>query len=467
MMTARPQLKVFLQAALADFVLVLVVCAALTFTVSYGFNALPWVRGNIVLDGLACVPMLVALYIGGWSKRSVWVSVAASVLVAVSILVVGAALMPAGVPLFVDGAINDVPENYVEFGFVVIAIPVLVYLLSRRPALCLVLIVAVMLSCGCVQFLYRDWADGLYGLPAFFAALSGSLALLVFQRFRSNARLVDRARWFSFASAAATSALVGVICSAVGLALFLLIINPIGLETPHLKLFQETYKPPVVEYTGIYSTLEVDDPDVKTSTLSSESTTTGENGPGGIAASEEEQDKDDAESTPQGLASVVMSAFSPDNWNETFRNISYRLVVAVALIALLVLAALIALAIALRRSMRRRRLKKLEGESWSYRVEYLTAFIESRLSLLGFEHEPDQTPLEYALANREPMEMFARDTGGVDFLKVTLLCQRSRFGGIDLGEDDYRAVERFYRAFFGNARDFVGKRRWVVLFWRI
>lgn len=34
-------------------------------------------------------------------------------------------------------------------------------------------------------------------------------------------------------------------------------------------------------------------------------------------------------------------------------------------------------------------------------------------------------------------------------------------------EEDWQAVERFYRAFFGNARSFAGKVRWLRDFWRI
>ena len=78
-----------------------------------------------------------------------------------------------------------------------------------------------------------------------------------------------------------------------------------------------------------------------------------------------------------------------------------------------------------------------------------------------------QTPLEFAMATRAQLEPFSRGTGGVDLLAVTLAYQRACYGVQESVDEDYLLVERYYRAFFKNARDYVGGPKWLLTFWRV
>lgn len=160
--SACKRLAGFLKASALDFVLVLFVSVALVMTVSFAFNSAPDYRGNAVLVALLCLPMLLILFAGSWSRRAVLPSAIAAIVYAVLLMLAAMTLTTsAGIALFVDGQLNDVAGNLIVFASVVIVVPVLVYLLSRRTVGLVFLLIAGVLSCCWVQFLYRDWANSM------------------------------------------------------------------------------------------------------------------------------------------------------------------------------------------------------------------------------------------------------------------------------------------------------------------
>ena len=95
-------------------------------------------------------------------------------------------------------------------------------------------------------------------------------------------------------------------------------------------------------------------------------------------------------------------------------------------------------------------------------------FIQQRFKRLGVKKTAALTPLEHAMASRKELACFARNTGGVDLMQFTLLWQRAYYGGRELSAEQLAAMERYYQAFFVNAKAYSGKLKWALWrFWRI
>jgi|GEM_PF-5200203 len=463
---AGERLSMFLRSAIPDFLLVLLVSTALVYTVSYGFNSAADIRGNILLEGGIGAALLVALFAGSWSKRALLPSAIATVVLTVGIIMAFAAMMPAETSLFVDGQVNDVPENYLIFAFIAVIVPIVVYLLSRRSVGLVVLLALGIVSCGTVQFLYRDWMTSQPGLIASVLVLFGIGVMFVFQCYRQSIYSAKRAKRTAFGGAFAFALVVAGVCVAAGIALFFGVIGPLGITTPSIKPFQDYFSRPVVEFNATYDDQQVDNPDITANQTNDEMDDSNQDAPGGDTSDATDESGNQASNPLTGVAQA-MSAFSPDNWNQQFNAISYNIPDYMRWLLPALVAVLIVAAILLRRYLRTYRLKRMRNRSYSYRVCCLYGFLMKRFKYLKIVKQPSMTPLEYALSARTAMTGFARNTGKVDFVRVTTIYQRACYGGIPLTEEEYQQVERYYRAFFDNARQRVGKLKWLWKFWRV
>ena len=456
----------FLRSALPDFLLVLVASVCLSLTVSYGFESAAAFRGNPLVHVAVAVPLLLILFAGGWSKKAVAPSAVGAVAFSAVVVGASAALMPSETPLFVDAQINDVADNYVIFAFVVIIVPVLTYLLSRRKVGVLVLLLAGVLSFELIQYLYKDWVSAQPGTIIALIGMVALFSLMVFQGYRANLYAATRVKQASFGAAAGFGVLTSCLCMLVGVAAFVVVIGNLGLSTPDIKPFQDYYVRPVVEYSGVYSQQQVEDPDQTTDQTNNQMNDSNQEAEGG-SQSQQQDDTQDQGSNPLNQAVQFMSSFDVSNWNAAFNAISYeQLALGFSLIALLVVAAVVA-AILIKRYTRALRLKKLQDKDYSYRIWALYDFLVKRMQRLGIKRPEQLTLLEYAMASRTALLPFAQGTGGVDFLAVTLAYQRACYANKSATKEDYEAVERFYNAFFQNAKTYAGKKKWILKFWVI
>ncbi|MGN0077422.1 MAG: hypothetical protein ACI36V_01400 [Coriobacteriales bacterium] len=462
--TGQGRLEIFLRSSAVDFALVLVVAVSLVMTVSFGFESAPELRGNPLVAAALCAPLLLALFGGSWSKRAVVPSAVLAVLVAAVELAVLGAL--GSEPLFVDGVLCDSPGCYLVFGFVAAAVPVLVFLLSRRRVGVLALLVASALSCAFVQFMYRDWVSDEPGTAVFLVCMVAAGALMVFQSYREGLYGSVKAGQARFALAGLFACGLSSVCVLAGAALFVGIVSQLGLGTPSIRPFQDYYKRPVIEYTGVFSQQPAQDPSITTNQVSDEESDANRQGPGGIQSDAPDQ-IEDANASPIDQLVQAVSSFDMSSWLEGFSAVSYQQLlldnlpwIALAILAVLAL-------VLLWRRQRQARLARMAEKPAEWRVWFLYHWLLERFHRLGISKPDNSTPLEFAMATRAQLEPFARGTGGVDFLAVTLAYQRACFGSADEPDEDCRLVEAYYRAFFKNARDYVGGAKWLLKFWRM
>ena len=460
------KLNLFLRATLFDFMLVLVVSTCLTIAVSFGFESAPNLRTNVLLVTGITAPMCVLLFAGSYSKRAIPVSVVLCIAYGIALLAVLQSMAPSDVPLFVDNAVNDTGDNYFVFGLVVAIVPVLVYLLSRRRAGVFVLFVCGALACQLTQFMFRDWADTEPALAISLIAYVCMAAMFVFQSYRSSIYQARRLKQTHFAGVSAYAMLIAGICLGAGALVFFVIIAPAGLSTPGIKPFQEYFERPTIEYSGIYTEQEVENPDIVTNKTNDEVQKTNQDAKGGVD-NQSPQDDNSQGANPISTTLQQFSNFDLNDWQEMFDTINYNQLALNAALLLIPLIALFVLVVWLFHRRRAKRLEKIANEDPAYRVWFLWAFLEERLRRLGIEKPDTLTPMEYALASRNVMLPFNRGTGGVDYLQLTLIYQRAVYAGANVSEDDYKKFESFYNAFFANAKRVSGKIKWLWRFWRI
>lgn len=460
------RLRLFLRAAVGDFALVLVASVGLVLTVSFGFESAPVLRGNTFIVTAAIVPLLVILYAGAWSKRAAVFAAIGTVLYCAIILGVCVAAQPYQIDLFTDGVINDDPQSYVIFGLVLAITPIIVYLLSRRRVGMVVLVVAAIVACGFIHLLYRDWGEVNGGEAVTVVVLVAVGALLVFQRYRANAYQVRHLESTAFGAAFAYAVVTSAVCCSIGALLFFAVIAPLNLQTAEIRPFMDYFYRPVVEYTGVYDTSYVEDPDTVTSALNDQVSYTNQEAEGG-AESLSPDSADAAGANPVASALEQMAAFDITSWLQEFMAISYERFRAGAVFVVVAIVALLIVAAFLQRYLRRRRVVKLESQPLEYRIWSLYGFFCKRLRRLGYGKPDYMTPMEYAFATTASLPQFAQDTDGVDFVDVTLAYQRACLDEGRATDEDWQECKRFYRPFFRNARLQMGGLRWLKYFWRM
>ena len=460
------RLKLFLQSSALDFALVLLVSCALTYTVSYGFHSAWDYRSNVGLIVGLTAPVLLALYLGAWSKRALVPSVALTIALAVA-YVWGASALSAE-PLFVDGAVTDVEGNYVTFALIALVVPVVTYLLTRRTAGLAVMLLVSAVSCGLIQFLYREWITDEPGIAATLAVLFGLGMLYVYQCYRQSIYSANRVKRTSFLGAFAFSAVICAVCVAVGLGVFYGIVAASGLSTPEVKLIERYASPPVTDTAYDYELMDA--PSDNTSDEYSDAD----------AESDEEGESEETpnvttgqsllESTIVGkLAQNLMGINMEDDLEDTDDVQRYRqAIVLMWILYALILIALIVAVVLLWRYRRTWRLKRIARRSNAYQAWFIYTFLVGRFRRVRIAKPDHLTPLEFAAGFSKPMAPYTRGTGGVDFVEVASVYQDAVYGGIEPSNEQIERLVTYYRRFYANAFKETPWPKWVFWrFWRL
>ncbi len=464
-MKKSTRIRLFAQSTIPDFLLVLIVSTALSYTLSFGFYSAWDYRGNVLLIAALTIPVLLALFLGTWSKRTAAPSIIATIVVCVVLIAAASALSVE--PIMTDGVLSDVPGNYIIFVVVIAVDAVLSFLLSRRAVGLVFLLIAAVIACGVIQFLYREWIVDEPGILATLVVIGAVGMLLIYHCYKQSVYSANRVKRTSFVGVTAFSALLAVVCVLVGVGVFYGVIQASGLQTPEIKFFEEYVSPPVDEKANDYERVQTEGDDTSSETSDEESETNQE-GEGGT--NETPQDIIESALRESAIAGVIaqlagVDMGSTDEGDQAAAWVILR--ITALIIALLIIAAIVAI-ILLQRYRRTWRLKRIADRTNAYQAWFLYTFLLGRLKRLGIRKADHLTPLEFAVGYSKAMMPFTRDTGGVDFVEVSLVYQDAVFGGIQPDDERLDRVRAYYRAFFKNARIYVGWPKWIIWkFWRI
>lgn len=450
----------FLRSTLFDFFIVWVTASALVSTASFAFESAAGIRGIFPLIMALTLPLLLVMYAGSWSKRTV--APAAVVVVVVSGIMVAAGMaFSSPEVLYGEGGMVDDPDNYLIFALVLIAVTVLTFLLSRRTLGSAVLFVLGIAVCCMVQFLYRDWMAENNGLPITLVVFVGTGMIFVYQTYRASLLQAARAKKATFAGAFLFSGGLAAICVFGALGLFTLLIQPLGLTTPDVRPFQEIFAQPVVEYSGVYASEEIESDDLLSDDTNDEEDDANQDSEGS------QDDNDEHENAPLAGLQRMVAAFNPNSFLQQFDPHTFAIMRTTALVLLVLAVVAVVAGVAARRALRAYRLRKMEPLPRENQVLALYDFFVLRFKRLGLGKTSSATPMEYALTSEDQTELFSSNERGVSFVRVTDIYQSTCYGGEEVSDDDYEDVLSFYRSFFANARKQVGSLKWLWKFWRI
>lgn len=458
------QFRRFLHSNVYEFALVLVLSVALGYAILSGFEASLALRSRIEIEIPLVGTLLLILYAGSWSRKARIISILSAIAYIIASIVVALVLASTQVAPFDGMVVNDVEGNHAIFVVALLATTLICYLLSRSRAGTVALTLVSVFCCSVVQFLFRGWLADEGGLVDFIIVLVASIVLIVYRRYRICMDKSELKTKPTFGMSMVVGGVVAMCSIGLSALVFVMLINPLNLSTPILKPFEYRIIPPVVEYTGTYDQYLVEDPDKFTSLLNERENATTSNAQGGSVP---DQEKEEKAQNPLITFLQSMMIFSDEDWMEDFDpHMFERMRFAFVIVVILVLLA-IALVIFLRIRRRDVRLKRLEDRPLAERVTYLYGFLLSRLKRLGLGKPETSTPLEFAYDSRRNLVPFTRGTQQVDFVRVTIIYQRAAYGSMEITQEEYETVRRYYRAFFGNAHRYLGTPKWLIQFWRI
>ncbi len=459
------QLARFMRSVVPDFLVVWVLSIALDLTVSYAFNSGAGLYGNLLLVGAAEFAVLAALFAGSWSKRALVPSGVAVAIIALIAIVAGIASSTES--LASGYSAIDVAGNNLIFCLLLVVVPTVVYLLSRRPWGLVALVFVDIISCGLVQYLYRDWVSTAMGDIVTIVVLVATATLFVFQTYRQSLLAAQRASSPSFFGACALSLVLSAVCVFVGCAVFYGAVAPMGLQTPEWKPFFEYRMQPKEYYNNPYDQQHVDSAEVTTNDVNDNEEDSKKDAEDGGKGESEGASSGAYTDFINGMTELV-SGYNADDPNADTLAVAYNIIrwMLLVIAALVVLA--LALAIFLRIRWRETRLRKLEQEPYPYRIYVLYNFFLKRFGRMRAKKPPYLTPSEYATASQRTLASFTEGAGGVSFADITHIYERVCLGGMPATAEEYDQIKQYYRAFFKSARKRVGWPRWLFFkFWRI
>ncbi len=463
-MAKKTRTRLFLESSVLDFLLVLLVSASLSFTVSYAFHSAWDYRGNVAMVAALMLPTLLCLYAGSWSKRAVLPAGIACAVVGVVMVAVAVGISPD--PFIVDGSLSDTEGCYGIFAIVCFVVPVVVFLLSRRPVGMVFLLLAATIAAGLVQFLYREWAAEGPGIPAAVVMLFGIGMMFVYECYKQSVYSANRVKRTSFAGAFAFSALIGAVCVLVGAGVFYGVVAATDLETPEIKLFEEYVSPPVTDEARDYEKMEIRGNETSDNT-GDETDDTGEIGPG-----DESNVESGTATLPDSVLGKLVSSIAgvdPDEVDSSSDNAAMHFAMQLLWIIYVVLAVAAVVAfLAFWRYRRTLRLKRIAKRSNAYQVYYLYEFLLERFRRMRIRKPAYLTPVEFAEGFARTMHPYTRGANGVDFIEVTNLYQEAVFGGREPSDEELERVRGYYRAFYKNAFKATMWPKWIFWrFWRL
>ena len=463
-MAKKTRTRLFLESSALDFLLVLLVSATLTLTVSFGFHSAWDYRGSVWLIVALTVPVLVCLYAGSWSKRALLpAGIACAV---VGIIVVASAVAISPEPFVVDGAISDTEGCYGIFAIVAFLVPVVVFLLSRRTWGLVVLLALSTVAVGLVQFLYREWTAAGPGIPVAVAMLFGIGMLFVYECYKQSVYSANRVKRTSFVGAFAFSALVGAVCVLVGAGVFYGVVAATDMQTPEVKLFEEYVSPPVTDEARDYETMQVRGDDT-TDNTGDETDETGEQADGGNP--DVQAGTGTLPDSFVGKLAMSIAGVDADTTDTDSDTSAYHMALELMWIIYIVLAVAVVVAfLAFWRYRRTLRLKRIAKRSNAYQVYFLYMFLVERFRRIRIRKPEHLTPVEFARGASKVMRPYTRGTNGVDFAQITELYEKAVFGGYAPTDDEVERVRGYYRAFYKNAFKATMWPKWVFWrFWRL
>jgi len=116
---------------------------------------------------------------------------------------------------------------------------------------------------------------------------------------------------------------------------------------------------------------------------------------------------------------------------------------------------------------RRRYLEQVAGMERTEQVQEFYRFYLTRFGRMGVAKPEYATPFEFAGENESRLAAFAANETGATFSRLTDSFVQAVYGGIRPDEPDLADYRAFYTAFYKNCRQYLGRPRYYLKFFRL
>lgn len=378
-----------------------------------------------------------------------------------SIILVVATCVCAGVFWSLSSAeslFDDVVGNDAYLVLMVVLVSVVVFVLSRRKALILVLLIGGLALCATMEYLY--WEGQVIALILFCVSVA---CLYAYRNYQGKLLGSDSER-ISFGSTTVAAGIIGIMSVLLAIGVFALIIAPqdppslpLKLLTKHVRINEEHVIGTGDEMSVLNDQLfswNVSGTQQGDASSEEQSPNSGEN----------EEESDGGDQSPESSG----SSFNIDNTDLDLSSaVRIRVPDWLPIIAPFAVLLVVALVIAARKLARRRRYNRIRALPPDEHVKrlylmYVDAFRKMKMPAPTF-----QTLSEYAMNASAEIGRFEGAVNDTAFADLTRTYSRVVYGAETPNESEVLAFDSYYRSFYKRARKYVGSLRYIGLFFRV
>ncbi|MBO4365638.1 MAG: hypothetical protein J5804_05025 [Eggerthellaceae bacterium] len=445
----------YLKQSVFDMLLCACSAAALCYVCLIAFIATLGYQDSPFIVIVSCIALTAALFCVAYNLRTSLIGG-----VALAFLFGGAVIacwMQSGTPSLFD----DVKGNNAYLVIEVALCCVMVFVLSRRKATAIALLVGGTVLCCAMEYLY--W-NGKIVATAIFVIATGALYAL--RAYKANLRGSDSDK-LMFGPAVAVAGGLGCLSVLLALGVFALVIAPLNPPAYTLKLVTHHIQLQEVEVRGTGDQVSLLTELLKSlNVLGSKDAPADSDDVNDDKDSQQDQNQDTDQEQETGGSSFGLNEPSDKDAAEAFAiNVPPYVPVLLAL-------ALIAVVFAVifgRKAMRRKKYERICSLPPGERLCQLYLYFTKAFTKMKVKRPDSATLREYmdsaggVYANFEKAD-FSESPA---FAKLTESYSKCAYGRMEPSDEELDAFEEYYREFHRRAASYVGRLRYVPLFFRI
>ena len=356
--------------------------------------------------------------------------------------------------LFADG-----PNNGAYMVLMLLWPPVLVFLLSRKRVGSIALLVIGFILCALMEYLY--WQGQVLAVIVFGVAAAALIAYRNYQMGLAGSATEQ----LSFGSAAAAGVVVSLVALLLSCGVFALVIGPLDPPQVTLKLITQHVRVQEEHLRGAGDTMSAQNKDLFSMNVSDEQQkANGDNG-----QMNQQQNQDDSLNVDNQTVADAGGALNIDNKDDedsgqaiSIQVPDYVVFIAIVLVVLIVLAV-----IALKKLLRARWLAKVRELPAAAQVQGLFLYFMRSLVKMKVPPLTLQTLNEYAVAIEPQTTYFEQTAEACAFTRLAQDYGAVVYGGVQPSDEQLAAFHDYYAAFHRRARAYVGRIKYLLLFFRI
>lgn len=443
----------YLRYSVWDYFLCLVAASGLCQTCLIAFQSTSSLQAWPLISVGACAVALLVLFAIAYRTETAIVGG-----IAFAIAVCGSSIaawyVSGAQSLFSDGANNG------AYAVLMLVWPsVLVFLLSRKRTGAVVLLVVGFILCAAMEYLY--WQGKVLVVVAFGV---GSAALIAYRNYQMGLKGSQSER-LMFGQAAASGVAVVLASLLLACGFFAVVIGP--LDPPHVtvKLITQHVRIDEEHLRGVGDSLSAQNSELFSLNTNDEQ----QKSNGSDAQTSTQESEENAQTATDQTVANAGSALNINNQSEQDAGQAVSTQVpdyAFAIVTVLLLA-LIAAVISIRKALRTRWLRKVKALSPQQQVRALFLFFVVSFKKMKLPVPGAQTLHEYVEGASQLIVDFEGRASDPEFACLADAYTSVVYGGAEPSQEDLERFYSYYGYFHKRACHYVGRIKYLLLFFRI